>query len=133
MTRSARGRRHLIGALASLSLSCATLPGGQDCVRTELYFGTQVKGGGTVSESDWIAFLADVVTPRFPQGLTVLEGAGQWQGQAGPVREQTHILILLQPLTTGNNEAIEQIRKAYKDRFHQDSVMRVTEHARVDY
>ena len=29
--------------------------------------------------SSGLAFLADTVTPRFPDGLTVLDAAGQWR------------------------------------------------------
>src|SRR5262245_20410541 len=40
--------------------------------RTELYFGRSIPGGGQVSDNEWEKFLADVVTPRFPDGFTIL-------------------------------------------------------------
>jgi hypothetical protein len=49
-----------------------------------------------VSEAEWRAFLDDEVTPRFPHGLTVLNGAGQWQGEDDEiVQEQSKLVILL--------------------------------------
>lgn len=35
-----------------------------------------------VSDEDWRAFLAAEVTPRFPDGLTVIDAAGQWRDGA---------------------------------------------------
>ena len=133
MVPSSRRSRSLIGASALLWASCATVTDGQYWIRTELYFGTQVDGHGVVTDSDWKAFLAEVVTPRFPKGLTVLEGTGQWLGQQGPVHEQTHVLIVYHPWSAEINNAIEDIRRIYRDRFHQESVMRVSEHAIVAF
>ena len=45
-------------------------------VQDSLYFGT-VKPDGIVSSEEWAAFLSAVVTPRFPQGLTVWQALGQ--------------------------------------------------------
>jgi hypothetical protein len=43
-------------------------------VRETLYFGRSRPDGGTVSDEEWKIFLADIVTPRFPEGLTVVHG-----------------------------------------------------------
>ena len=45
----------------------------------ELYFGSSVKGLPFVTEQDWSEFLATEVTPKFPDGLTVLYANGQWR------------------------------------------------------
>ena len=42
-----------------------------------LYFGLAKGDGSLVSEAEWDAFLADTVTPRFPDGLTVYDARGQ--------------------------------------------------------
>jgi hypothetical protein len=47
-------------------------------VQDSLYFGT-AKPDGIVSPEEWAAFLSAVVTPRFPQGLTVWQASGQWR------------------------------------------------------
>jgi hypothetical protein len=36
-------------------------------------------GRGNVSDRNWDRFLADEVTPRFPDGLTVFDAKGQWR------------------------------------------------------
>ena len=64
-------------------------------VRTELYFGT-AKPDGVVSEEQFKEFIDEYVTPRFPDGLTVLKGDGQFRGESGViVKEQSYVLILL--------------------------------------
>ena len=66
--------------------------------RSELFFGTAKPDGSAVTEVEWTAFLADEVTTRFPDGLTVLDAAGQWRGEDGAVvRERSKQLILLFP------------------------------------
>ena len=56
-------------------------------IRTELYFGLAVPPGpdgqpaGQVSEEDWQWFLDEEITPRFPEGLTILEAGGQWRSR----------------------------------------------------
>src|SRR5258705_1383008 len=54
----------------------------------ELMFGRNIAGRLRVGEAAWSRFLAREITPRFPDGLTVLDAAGQWRGPGGgpPVR-----------------------------------------------
>lgn len=53
-------------------------------VRLELLFGTARPERPPVSDQEWASFLDTEVTPRFPAGLTVLRGPGQWRGSDGP-------------------------------------------------
>lgn len=95
--------------------------------RSELFFGTAKPDGSAVSEAEWNWFLATEVTPRFPDGLTVLGGNGQWQGEDGEVvRERSKLLILLYPRENAetSGEQIEAIRAAYESAFDQESVLR---------
>src|SRR5258705_7403509 len=51
----------------------------------ELMFGRSIAGHLRVGEAAWARFLAREITPRFPDGLTVLDTAGQWRAPArGP-------------------------------------------------
>ena len=43
-----------------------------------LYFGLTKPGGETISESEWQEFVKVVITPRFREKLTVLDGFGQF-------------------------------------------------------
>jgi len=96
--------------------------------REELYFGTEMPGGGTVSDSLWQKFLDEEVTPRFPKGLTVLDASGQYLYENGKrAKEHTKIVILLYKQTdTRNSELIAQVINRYKELFRQESVLRIT-------
>lgn len=101
--------------------------------RTELYFGT-LKPNGVVTEAEFFDFLDDHVTPRFPEGLTVLRSVGQFRGEDGVIiREVSFILILLYPYADlrESNGKIEAIRQLYKDAFQQESVLRVDDRSTV--
>jgi Protein of unknown function (DUF3574) len=106
-------------------------------VDTKLYFGlgpidAPEKG---VSEAQWRDFLDKQVTPRFPDGLSVLDVYGQWQGkhQTSPERLRSKVLIIDYPDTQENRAKIEAIRAAWKQRTGDHSVMRVTEPADVSF
>ncbi|MCM3871432.1 MAG: DUF3574 domain-containing protein [Pyrinomonadaceae bacterium] len=97
-------------------------------VRTELFFGARKPDGTEVSETEWDDFLDKVVTPQFPDGLTVLTGRGQFRGSDGIViEEKGTVLILLYPRRARkeSNRKIEKIRTAYRREFRQQSVLRV--------
>jgi len=93
-----------------------------------LFFGTNIPSGGQVSDNDWKAFVKDVVTPRFKDGLTVVEGDGQWLDPRGDVvREHVHIVEVAHKRDVATDDAIRAIADEYKKRFKQDAVLRVTE------
>ncbi|MDP2331200.1 MAG: DUF3574 domain-containing protein [Reyranella sp.] len=93
-----------------------------------LYFGRD-KPGGVVSEAEWATFLAQEVTPRFPDGLSVINVAGQSRGAAGPIeRERTKLLVIVVFDPPAHQPKVVAIIDAYNKRFAQNSVFR-TEHA----
>jgi hypothetical protein len=102
-------------------------------IKTELYFGLS-KPGGTVSASEWNKFLDENVTPAFKDGLTVVDGKGQWLNQAGAVtKEESKILILIHKPGPDKDAAIQKIIDTYKKQFQQESVMRVTSAVKVEF
>lgn len=97
-------------------------------VKTELYFGLSRPNGGSVTGEQWDDFLAKTLTPAFPGGLTVLDAHGQWREQSGAIaREASKLVILIHEPTPETGRRIAEIIKAYKARFHQESVLRVTQ------
>jgi Protein of unknown function (DUF3574) len=94
-------------------------------VRTELFFGLS-RPGGVIAEEDFKAFVDARVTPRFPDGLTVLTGNGQFRSANGTiVVEGSKLLILLVPRRDGEaDRKIEAIRRDYQHQFQQESVLR---------
>lgn len=103
--------------------------------RTELFFGTSRPDGTVVTDDKFKRFLDQEVTPRFPDGLTLLSGQGQFKNSSGVIiQERSKVLILLYPLEdTGASNRIEAIRAAYKLAFQQESVLRVDSRAGVSF
>lgn len=95
--------------------------------RSELFFGTTKPDGAAFTNEEWLQFLKDEVTPRFPDGLTVLTGLGQWRDSSGTIiQERSNDLIILYPLSTAleSSTKLEEIRDAYEQQFNQSSVLR---------
>lgn len=98
-----------------------------DTVADRLFFGRTIPGGGVVTDEEWAAFLRDVVTPRFPDGLSVWRADGQWLDSRGALEhEQTMVVEVIHPSSPEVDAALRAIADEYKRRFRQDAVMRVT-------
>ena len=95
-------------------------------IELNVYFGQEKGDGTTVPEEEWADFLADTVTPRFPDGLTVFDARGQWldTSEGRLYRESTRVLNVLVP--TGAADAgvasALAIADVYKGRFEQQAV-----------
>lgn len=97
-------------------------------LEVNLYFGRD-RPGGMVSEAEWATFLAQEVTPRFPDGLSVINVAGQSRAASGPIeRERTKLLIVVVFDAPAHQPKVAAIVEAYNKRFTQIAVFR-TEHA----
>jgi Protein of unknown function (DUF3574) len=121
---AAVGCSHSVPSNTPLAVpSCAR--GDTTLVRETLYFGRNRPGGGTVSDPEWRSFLAEVVTPRFPLGLTVLEATGQWQGAGRAVeQERSEIVTVFHPGGEAGRRSVREIALEYKRRFNQEAVLR---------
>ena len=98
-------------------------PQGRPYTRTTLYFGLTA-GREAIGESYWRAFLAESVTPRLPQGLTVWEAKGQWRRPEGGItRGRAKVLLLVHEDTPSVRQALSELIDVYKQNFHQDSVL----------
>jgi len=116
----------LLLAETRLLTSATCVVGAEALQRSELYFGLSRPDGSTISDSDFQAFIDQEVTPRFPDGLTVVHGYGQWRQQDGKiVRESSRVLVLLHKQSAENHIEIESLRALYRQRFKQESVLRV--------
>jgi hypothetical protein len=96
--------------------------------RIELMFGRNVRGQAGVGDAAWATFLAREITPRFPDGLTVIDAAGQWRDPAtGRIaREPSRLVIIVTAGDAPADQKIAAIVTAYKQRFRQKSVGIVT-------
>ena len=124
-----------LGLLLPVLIACAPPPadaprpvecpaGATRMVRDVLYFGRSIPGGGEVSDAEWTRFVAEVITPAFPQGFTITTGTGQWQEAGGNVvSEPSMIFSVLHPDTQVDEAKITGIGERYRVLFHQEAVL----------
>ena len=98
-------------------------------VRIELYFGRSIPGRSPLSDAEWEAFSATVLSKEFPEGSTTLAGQGQWlDPQANKTIQEPSILVLVAVDPKSQFEQkIAHVVDAYEKRFDQQSVGVVTE------
>jgi hypothetical protein len=133
--------RPTAAALLVLLTACAG-PQGFVCHGTQnsaavadIFFGRNIGGTLDVSEAAWRDFVKAEVSPRFPDGLTVIDAVGQWRDiqRNAPVREPSKILSLILRDRARDEERIDAIVDAYKRRFRQQSVAVVIRPACVSF
>lgn len=90
-----------------------------------LYFGRNLGNVEVVSDAAWRAFLSDEITPRFGDGLTVVDAAGQWRDKTGVmVREKSKLVVILTGAEDSGFQRTDEIVRAYKEAFDQEAVLR---------
>jgi len=112
----------LTGEAGAQLLDCR---GGQKPTQVaELMFGRKIGDRIGVSEGEWSTFVDREITPRFPDGLTVFNAAGQWRDKASSkiVREPSKIVQIVLPGDVEDIARLNEIAEAYKTRFKQQSV-----------
>nr|WP_202553391.1 DUF3574 domain-containing protein [Streptomyces sp. SID4936] len=122
---------------ASRSTARAAASRGKDYIETRLLFGTERPDGGpAVTDRQFLAFVDEEVTPRFPNGLNIQDGRGQWRDSQGVIgRERSYELTLLYPASEARvrDTQVERIRDAYEKAYAQDSVARIEERTTADF
>src|SRR4051812_38543516 len=133
--RAAGMRRAVAAALLPVLAGCAAPPPpsppahaaceglrGAGAVTADLYFG-RTSQGRPVTDATWRGFLAEVVTPRFPDGLTVLDGRGQWRRRDNGrvVSEPATMVRIVTDRGPETVRRLEEIRAEYRARFAQES------------
>lgn len=98
-------------------------PVGQASLRTaQLFLGA--KATPAPAERDLSRFVDQEVTPRFPDGVTVMKGGGQWKGSENRmIREASKVVLVVLPSTGDSQGKVEAVRTAYRTKFKQDPVV----------
>ena len=133
-------RTAIVVCLVLMTIACSqsgtpSCPEGtKEFTEYQLFMGRSGPEGEIVDDQAWDTFLADIVTPRFPDGLTVLDGQGQWRGSDGLIkREHSKLLVILAPPDDDKTRLIDEISDEYKRRFSQESVLQVVDDACVSF
>lgn len=115
---------NLSGAAAAGAQGVACSPPRQPMQQIELMFGRSIGGRLGVGAAAWSRFLARQVTPRFPDGFTVLGATGQWRDKERGrlVREASRLVIIVTADEASATDKVASIVAAYKHQFRQRSV-----------
>ena len=116
--------------LAGMTSGCAGLasqackPGQQAMLSAELLFGRKIGDQVGVSEAAFRRFVDEEVTPRFPDGLTILDASGQYRDRERGtlIREPSKLIQIATLDEAANRDKLTAIAEAYKRRFDQQSV-----------
>jgi hypothetical protein len=116
----AAGANHVAAQTSPLSCHGAQQPK----LVAELLFGRDIGKRVGVSETAWRNFVAHEITPRFPDGLTIVAATGQWRDPARNriVREPSRLVMIVLPGNSDDQARLAAVVDAYKRRFQQQSV-----------
>ncbi len=124
--------RRLLAVVVAVSCltGCASFPGicvapAQPMVSAEMLFGRKIGDRVGVSDADFAVFAAREITPRFPDGLTVIDARGQYRDteRGRLIREPSKLVLLTFRNDPQKRAALGEIAEAYKTAFRQQSVL----------
>jgi hypothetical protein len=120
----------LCGCAARTNPTCGPGYGTQVAVFT-LFLGKAISGRGDLTDQEWRAFLATIVTANLPDGYTVFDANGGWRDPATgeTIKEGTKVLLVALPEAADSLAAINRIRTAYQIQFRQQLVGMTVERA----
>lgn len=117
------------GFLLLLLSSCATT------MRTDLYFGLSIPGGGQVSKEQWKRFSDSIVSPRFPGGYTEGDVAGKWRDTEShiTITEDTKVLTFIGKKSKTRQTNLDSLIHIYKRQYQQQAVLRTDARLRMQF
>lgn len=103
--------------------SCAT----QQMIETNLYFGKTRPDGSMITEQEWKMFKEEYISRVCNEGSTVLSGEGNWQDPVTHklIAEPSYVVIYFYKRSSSKSRQIDSLRYWYKEKFQQQSVLRV--------
>lgn len=112
----------LAGCTGPAPQACA--PSQQAMLSAELLFGRKIGDRVGVSETDFRRFIDQELTPRFPDGLTILDATGQYNDRERGrlIREPSKLVLIVISDEVENRDKLTAVTEAYKRRFNQQSV-----------
>jgi hypothetical protein len=100
----------------------------QPMLVAELFFGRNIKERGPLTDAEWAEFVAETITPNFPEGFTVFDGQGQWRNPlTGNIAgARTKIVLIAAKREPDLTRRLSSVIDIYKTQFRQQSVGTIT-------
>jgi hypothetical protein len=121
----------MVVAAWTTAASADCIEGTAETLVVELLFGRNIGGRLGISEKAFRRFVDREVTPRFPNGFTLIDTYGQfrWSSSRPIVREPGKYLVLALENEARDLPRVQEIVGTYKAQFQQDSVGMLTRRA----
>jgi hypothetical protein len=118
----------LFAGHASAASTACPFPNQQSMLQLQMFFGQTQNDGQPVPAQVWTNFLKNVITPRFPDGLTIYDTSGQYMDPDTHqiTRENTKVVMIAAVNTAITRNRTTQIIDAWKKRANQNSVGLIT-------
>ncbi len=105
-------------------VSCSTVRMKHNYVKTELYFGLS-DSGKEITEGEWNLFKNNYIDKVF-SGYTEINSKGFWTNKNSiTTSEKSKVIIYLNKGTSKDSLDITRIINAYKEKFNQESVLKI--------
>lgn len=130
--RSSWSKGLLLLALAALpppGRAKAQTPPAADTLKSEIYFGSRAADGQTVEEQAWDAFVAQVVAPRFPAGLTIVDARGR--SGANVALDRVRVLVVVHPNSPEAQARLAEVKAEFRKRFGSAGIFHTDQPVRV--
>jgi hypothetical protein len=100
-------------------------------VVAELFFGRKIAGRAPLGASEWAAFAAQTIVPNFPDGFTVVDGAGHWRDpQTGRATDEESKILLVAVVPSADlARRLRAVIDTYRTQFREQSVGIITSDA----
>ncbi|WP_053991271.1 DUF3574 domain-containing protein [Mangrovimonas sp. TPBH4] len=99
--------------------------------KTELYFGLS-NSEGAISDSSWTEFKKTHID-KILNGYTIIDGQGFWTDNSGnKTYEASKMLIYIHDNSVFESQKIDSIIVLYKNKFNQESVLKVHHNIRIN-
>ena len=124
----------LLSGCMSVDIQGLPLCRGELWSESTLYLG-RTMNGAPISDQSWKTFVESDVTPRFPDGFTMLHGQGAWrrQGTEETGYETSTLLIILHPDTVQDRRKITEVAEAWRSTFNQEAVLKARGNVCVEF
>lgn len=110
---------------------CAT---GPKWTQYQMCFGLTADAGQTrISDQAWERFRDEQIVRRFPEGFTLYHAQGYWQADEKTYVEPSVVLMVVSSEREDTTRKLDEIARAYKQKFHQESVLQVQSRVVVQF
>ncbi len=103
------------------------IPHSSPTVLTKLFFGRSIGDSGFVSDSAWSTFQSLTLASELQLGFTVYNAWGYWAPTQGTLHSEPTIVVeVIHTKSDDFEKHLQTVINEYKQRFKQDSVMRIS-------